>query len=636
MRTLVLFFVTAVAVHAQSAWPTPEWRVACLPALEAEYLAGGETQACDLQIPDLYRGQLEQTVREIAGRLAAVGYRSPALRQADGRYLAVFTADHASYICQGRQGCYILADGGGVATDPRTGEEIEVLDRLLYLPYLSNQRLSVAHELFHAVQAAYLPPSVFDGSGQGTNGMGWITEGTAEAIGILLSSEQPVARSYSQPLHRPGSVLGEYRTAEFWLFVARRMRGLGALSAFEPLLARLEGGADGLDEVDAVLRDTEPGGLPGTFRAFIAQEADTPAFFDAVRQAHVRGALPIEETVSGSVRAMAADATALTVTVPAGATSARLSIELDTAEDLALVVDGEVVESGVFGRPVGPGEHDLFVRVVNAAETPSASRDQTYTLRVAVTEPAGCDSGFGAAFAVSGDGPAVGGGRSRAFPLRPTTVEGFGGTSVAYHGLTVVRRRDSRSFVWNEATEREHREDAERSRRMMEELGLVGKSPAEIRRAIGQLDRATLARYFPEEDEPDGPVTIGDVLGAGFSATVPEAGAIEMAAISFFDPAQGVNVTIQVLFTGQPVGPGVYTEQTNVGLRAPVLLSGSERLTDGVLLYQPTVTFTELDPSGCVPGSFSGVYAGPDGQPHTASGTFRIVIPPDAAVADLR
>ncbi|MEL6615681.1 MAG: hypothetical protein AAFQ43_08085, partial [Bacteroidota bacterium] len=368
---LPLFLLLSLASGASGQpWPSTQWSIVCYEpyqeALDSVTSTPQSPTICDDSDPDQYISTVREALERASGRLSAAGYRPPVMGQEESRWRSVFYGDHVEAPCGERSGCY--EPEGTIVGEPS-----------LFFGLTTYIDKPAAHELFHAVQAAYLDPAIFDGSGREGSAYGWITEGIAESVGLMLSDETGGTRSYSRPLHQPGGVVPQYDTAEFWTFAAIRARGFDALGAFAPVMSAITPDGTGLQGVDAGLREAGAEGLAEVFRSFVAQEATSPAYFTELGTLTARGPLPVAESVERTVEPVAADAVAVTAVVPAGATNAQVSISLDGSPDLTLVVDSQIRDLG-FSEFASPGEHSYFVRVVNVADDPAASREQAYTL----------------------------------------------------------------------------------------------------------------------------------------------------------------------------------------------------------------------------------------------------------------
>ncbi len=629
---LALLVLTPAAV-AQS-WPTTSWEVRCGNGerwtLQSDRTVEPAPVIGDCTGPDApLAATASEELQRVSGWLDRMGFRAPRVHP-DPMFLAILGADEVATPMGVRDGYYLFY--------PELGRG----DLVLSKEWTSGESV-IAHELFHGVQAAY---PFWTGNREAVADHAWVFEGTAQAVeyawmrstGAVPSFGNIGQHNYSRPLDQPTG--GGYSLWHFWLRLGDVLDSANDLAYLHDLLASEEWGtARSLAVVDQALRTYDPDGLASLLPEVAARHLGDDQSDDYEMDGEFVQVEPgaLRATREAVLAPLAIHRHDITVR-PLGE-SHEIRIQVPDRPGLHLIVNGQRLDEGLGARNEyvgvvsGSDTARYRVLVVNVAPEAAASTEERYDLIVEATPIEACGAPYGAFASVSDTGAADANGRFEVV-FEPTTVETAGMRYDTYHGLAGIRRASNRSYTWSEAAAREAQEGIERSQRMIRELGWENKSPTELRRAMAALDPATLARFFPEDDNGGG-ATLADGLGAGFTATITEANGDGTTALSFFNAEEDFNVVLQIFFSPQR-GPGTYTAQTMVGVQAPFMRPGGAASAEGTQLYEPTVTFSTLDPEGCAIGTFSGSYLGSDNQPGTITGAFRVVVPPDASVVDIR
>ena len=375
--------------HAQGTWLTHEWEAVCDVAEDCQD-AGA-----------VFAEQLQRAAQWLDG----LGFRSPVLeRSLRGAWRVILSRERAddldslgfyqpgarelvlhptSYFAVGRPG--ESPDGPGMRRRQGTVMFVAV------------------HELFHAIQEAYIP-ELREAEHE------WIVEGTAEAVALAYATyadrELDVTietRTFDHPIHRPDPALGIYGPYETWLFWAALGQELGARDDVAYLADLMQvdlvphAGVSGLD------RFLGPNGglhavLPRVFRRMSAA-GDFGEQLDWTVRSGIDGAA--EDTLEIDVRELAARSLRLRLE-PAGShpVVAHLAFEEDRPE-LHLVADGalrnglDVDDRNAFSYVLLGGEpQELDVLVVNVDEEAHRSQEATATLQVRFV-PLACPDGSG-------------------------------------------------------------------------------------------------------------------------------------------------------------------------------------------------------------------------------------------------
>ena len=438
-RLAVLFAALALPAAAQPvtggrAWTTTAWSVECRPSARAA-LGDDAATHCDDANPVSGAAVNRYELEQASAWLKGLGLHAPAALR------GVHTTRGAAYVAYVDPGVLdegVLAEydpdgstlhlnttsflvAGGGPTEAEAEREI-AYDRV--------HGQSAVHELFHAVQYQYSldPTARWSGGHYAGPERDWIWEGTARAVEVAWARRTTGGQRLSlprfhldRPIHQPDrGRLDQYNLARFWLFAARQIgpaSGPEDLGFLHGLLLSDLGPASGVRGVDAALRRAglpRGGGLADLLTAYVADRGVWREDYGAVAEMTVAaGEEPATARRARRVRALAADPVRIRASVRA-ADGVALAVRVEGAQrpaDLRLVVERERFDLPVpldpdrprntFRTGLGPGDHTLFVRVVNAADDAAETAGQSYTL-VVETEPLRPCSG--AQMAASTDG----------------------------------------------------------------------------------------------------------------------------------------------------------------------------------------------------------------------------------------
>lgn len=244
-HVFVFFLLAAVSVQSHSAWQVTKFELFQGPPIESDNWQEEESEDFFTSMSEKNAKETELFLHEVAKELSrltfadplAEGYFDSLVTKADGtQAIRVYYYQH-----EASNAPYAWYSGGEGCSSPKTTRKIINLNKNWYA---ANGRITdmnyqtLAHELFHAVQASSEYAKKFKCSGPN-----WITEGTADAMGIHLARSlrdikftkefEPGnnqilkiigAREYSYPLHLPhkpgGANDAEYMTSSFWRYLA--------------------------------------------------------------------------------------------------------------------------------------------------------------------------------------------------------------------------------------------------------------------------------------------------------------------------------------------------------------------------------------------------------------------------------
>lgn len=448
---LLLPFVLAVVVSTVASgqrWPTTDWVVRSEDGrpLTGERLRGA----------GLYSRQLVGASHWFQG----MGYRAPAMVRVGeggsgplGPYLALMKADSVTVRADGGT----EADLGAVYQRENWSEDpFEAAFYSVYELFSPARRFKLSghpgawqgrsplevtfgaaptHELFHAVQGAYLPwrgvPTERACEGRGAP-LDWIVEGTATAVmfrWIEHTTGRPATHTYRDPsrmswaryfdhsLHRPAHPDRGYvdRVAwncgyPSWWFWHAAGEMLGQTpdqktAYFQHIFEGRHSWADfGLRNVEDGLRRAAraysaparyDGGLYEIFPAFIAEYADDVRFYESPEEVSLRGGSEVIHR-EGQILPLAAQAFEVRVNVaddmPAGqAARVRITLPPQPGREVLHLVEG----ARLIPRPSTPEapyevelavrqDTTLLIRVANVAEDGPASWRARYRLRLEI------------------------------------------------------------------------------------------------------------------------------------------------------------------------------------------------------------------------------------------------------------
>ncbi|MEL6615738.1 MAG: hypothetical protein AAFQ43_08375, partial [Bacteroidota bacterium] len=280
------------------------------------------------------------------------------------------------------------------------------------LAYDRVHQQSPVHEVFHGIQFQYARDlSVAWGRGDYAGPeRDWIWEGTARAIEALWARRSSgegdvrVPLFYlDNPIYRPDTDrLDQYNLARFWLFAGTYLESEGGRLAylhdvFKTNLSPASGvqGVDGhFRAMNARIR-SDRDGLADVLTAYAADKGNAESHYEEVGSVSISaGTAPVTTKKRSGASDLAVDATSLSLQVSDRARGGvGLSIRIEDADrpdDLHLIVDDQrydledplapEAERNVYRDAYPPGDHEVLIRVVNAASNASQSRTQAFTL----------------------------------------------------------------------------------------------------------------------------------------------------------------------------------------------------------------------------------------------------------------
>jgi len=263
---------------------------------------------------------------------------------------------------------------------------------------LAGNTLTPIHELFHAVQFAYLPSGVFHQ---------WIVEGTADAaLKAYGDHEDPdvaapiTGRRFDRPLHRPDPAHEAYGTWWFWRELGRKLGSEHDLAYLHRLFQEDLVSGEGIPGLDRFL--AHRGGLHQVFPRILRNAArlDAPELFGGAlswRPAASSGTDVLEDTLDLEVQQIAGRLVDLRFRPPGpGVYQVAVGVVGDHP-DIHLVADGEDMLGEAWGASrnrfrfvaEGPGETRFQLLVVNVAEEARTSQAKQVSLEV-LAAPLAC------------------------------------------------------------------------------------------------------------------------------------------------------------------------------------------------------------------------------------------------------
>ena len=383
--TAVLAFLLAAGTSAQT--PVTTWQARCSPraAVTAEGCGGGGPVGSSIE-------------RSLGGALEwmrGLGFRAPSVLTMDGHYV-VYLSDAANM-------------------EGAAGDYSDASNRIRFdAEYLAEEGpVKVAevatHELFHAVQHAYLV------EGSGTTGAGWLREGTADAVAIaytLRGSERPGTTGgpvrpgalgppdpnrlmlYSDPLTSPRDRDQDYLRSHFWLALGDMLGSQDRVQYLHPLLEALRRGtyaneASSLHVLDDFLKGREPEGLAYYFPRIAARYTTHTNHFTSATNDRVTVAPSEATSYRKKLPPVAAHRYSIVRDDESGCDE-PVSVEVSfdaQSRTLHHSFDGvpsdeiERARDGTYRTTLGDGD-SLVVHVANVAEVASETAPESYTLGV--------------------------------------------------------------------------------------------------------------------------------------------------------------------------------------------------------------------------------------------------------------
>lgn len=614
---VVLLVVFApLGVHAQPLFTPLPWEVRCF---EDAGLSPGE---CDASVPGSGAAFVTHELDEATEWMRGLGFQEPQIERSENgqRYLAWMGPDS------------LFLEGDHVYGYYSSSERELTVDGSHFIQFEGRMdaTATVTHELFHAVQAAYPKPA--DPHADGT---GWIVEGTAQAVEAAWvaheTGQNPLApgghafsygfRQYSIPIDAPqGSQ--KYATSHFWLALGDMIGSAERIVYLQEVLQHADQAPGAV--LDAVLRPYHPDGFAHFFPRLLAAYALHTGHFDGVAKfANLTDGMDASADVP--IDRLAADFTRFY-----SHESQPLDVEIHLREDPSIhfVIGGvpvdpqELGDGGIFRTLLMPGDTLTFL-AVNVALKAEETIPTTYGIRVRAKVREVCGSATGASFSLSIGGPRGGSGVG-SFVFERDSIEMGGRDFVNYPGLTVVDSGGRMDMVWHD---RETLGLTEQYDLVRARLGLPNASNVEVVEAFQELEPEDMMRLFPEfmEDEGD-----DGSMPNGFSVSVSKPDGDGTHSIQFQN--NGSQFTIMLPYSGH-VGIGrVESSMLNIGVQAPAFVGGMQ---DGIVLAQPELIFSALDPWGCVAGTFRGIYEEPAEHIHQVVGSFRVNLPNDVQIVTL-
>ena len=424
-----------------SAQPAPDWTpMPWLAACEGGYDPGDHVCADEEGTTARWVGdQLDRATAWLHG----LGFPEPAVDRwgDDDRYVAVIGPDTMRVDGSIAHGYYRKGAGGYLVVNTTHFFQLDGED---------DNRGTPAHELFHAVQAAYPASSTARGEAD------WIVEGTAQAVeaaylgrfeGVRVMGEGGHAyvygvRNYGAPVHEPPEAgQQEYATSHFWLALGETLGSTDRVAYLHDAL-RVSDQHPGalLDEVTA-----DAGGFAEVFPRLLGRYATNIGHFRGYRT-RVRTGPGFEGDLAPTVEPLAGHMTAivavtgetLSVEVEYDATDPALHYVFDGvhADDIGLApdVDGRVS----YRTLLAPGD-TLKVHTVNVSPEAAASAPAQARYTVRAEAPCdGDDDGLWASAQIGGPSGMLGlgsravlspaGGTSIHLPFEPVVLSRRGGT----------------------------------------------------------------------------------------------------------------------------------------------------------------------------------------------------------------
>ncbi len=269
------------------------------------------------------------------------------------------------------------------------------------------------HELFHAVENAYMGDEQFKGG----NKYDWMTEGMADAVILAyLDKMHPgqvadgvgvqyakTDRYYDYPLHEPKDVkdnsCGEcYNTRSFWFTLGGILKSDGRIGYLHDVLSEDMKPNAGIDATHKALTKYHEQGLYHYYPEFIRKRSNknliTIMYDNPIGKKYTFGDKAQKDIHTGKAKKIATNAYGFTVNMPPNKVAGvKISFETDHP-DLHLIVDDERLDlpseidltedRNIFRTSIEKTD-TFFVRVANIAPKPGESIDRDYKLVVEIT-----------------------------------------------------------------------------------------------------------------------------------------------------------------------------------------------------------------------------------------------------------
>lgn len=614
---VVLSVVLAPEARAQWTVALP-WEVMCLPD------AGLDPDDCDDENVGSTANIVKSDLDLVTPWLKDLGFREPRIER---------TADGSSYLSHLGPPELFLGENH-VYGYYQAYEKRLVVDGTHFIVIEGEEDASgtAPHELFHAIQASY--PAYWADGGDPD----WIMEGTAqaaEAAWITRDGPSPLVkgghayaygfRNYARPIDETSQRGQEYATSHFWLALGEMLGSTDRVQYLASGLALSDLTPGAL--LDALSMPVHTDAFSHVFPRLLARYAADYEHYEGNR-AILRVTDGYEESFSPVVQPLAG-----TFARIENADSEMLEVEVEFVENesLHLVFDGQqasemALESPRYVRNLMPGEH-LEMIAANVAPEATLTEAETLEITVRARRPDSCNQPPGGAFSVTITGPRGGSGQG-SFPFERQSAQIGGRTVVEYPGLMIFDYGDRKQVLWKQSSEMGIGDRVALAR---QRLGMQSASEADVTQAIRDMPIAEMRRVLPEffeEEEEDFDVPV-----------VPNSIGVELStrggdgSHSILLKNGNSNVGISMPFSGHYGTGRVQSPTLTIGVGAPAF-SGSG--PEGMVLANPEVNFSAFEPGLCVAGTFSGVYESSPGQAHPVTGSFRLIVPDDATVIDMK
>lgn len=241
----IFFLLAALSAQSHAAWQVTNFELFQGPPLESANWREEESEDFFTSMSVENVEKTEIFLQEVAQELSRLKFADPL---AEGYFDSLVTKEDGTqairvyyYQHPASNAPYAWYSGGESCSSPKTSRKIINLNKNWYAVdgrITDMNYETLAHELFHAVQSSSEYAKKFK-----CTGPNWITEGSADAMGIHLATtfrgtefteefkpgnNQVLkiigARKYSYPLHLPskpgGSNDEEYMTSSFWRYLA--------------------------------------------------------------------------------------------------------------------------------------------------------------------------------------------------------------------------------------------------------------------------------------------------------------------------------------------------------------------------------------------------------------------------------
>lgn len=617
-RAALAALVLLLAPEVWAQWSPQPWEVVCLPD------SGLDPSACDDSDSGSAAYIVKSELDAVTPWLHSLGFPEPRIQ------LGSNGSDYLSYM--GPADLFLDDDHvyGYYAPGPK--ELVVDGSHFIQLEGEDDATGTAPHELFHAVQASYPEYRTQRGHAK------WIIEGTAQAVEaawLTRGSASPLVpgghayayyhRDYSRSIFDTSVDNQEYATSHFWL-------ALGEMLGSESRIAFLADGLSLSDQepgafLDALTSGAFPEGFSHVFPRLLARYAADPEHF-ASNRGRRRVTDGFEEKIDVTIQPLAG---AFMRIENAESEMLEVEVEFDDHPSIHFVFGGQQASEiplnpgPIYTHTLGAGEH-VDVLIVNVAPEATDTTAEPIEFTIRARRPDSCNQPPGAAFSVTVTGPREGTGQA-AFPFRRSSAHIGGQTRVEYPGLTVFDYGDRKQVVWQQTDEMGLGDRIELAR---QRLGMRGATDEEVFRAFRAMSMTDIRRVLPElmedEDDLDAPV-IPNSVAATMSTRDGDG------SHSILLKNNGSNVVIMMPLSGHYGTGNVHYPGLTIGVSSPVFNGGGR---EGIQLGNAQVNFSAFEPGLCVAGTFSGAYEGPSGQAHPVTGSFRIIMPEDATVIDMK